>query len=161
MKTGGRRYCTVVHFGPLPVIKACCNGFAMHSVFFELSFCKETFLGLSCIYGEVMGNLKRYYPINTIMHLLKNEPVWECGVQVIPHVCTQHSKTDLFRPGICDTTQFTLQLAYQILISLGQRRASHTHHTFFFLKKLQGFIHTQQTELVNTGSLGNLKKKNV
>lgn len=77
MKTGGRRYCTVVHFGPLPVIKACCNGFAMHSVFFELSFCKETFLGLSCVYGEVMGNLKRYYPVNTIMHLLKNEPVWE------------------------------------------------------------------------------------
>ncbi len=40
-ETGGRRYCTVVRFGPLVVIKACCNGFAMHSVFIELSFCKE------------------------------------------------------------------------------------------------------------------------
>lgn len=87
--------------------------------------------------GELMGNLKRYYPINTIMHLLKNEPVWECGVQVIPHICTQHSKTALSRLGICDTTQFTLRLAYQILISLGQRRASRTHRSFLFKEMLK------------------------
>lgn len=61
----------------------------MHSVFFEMSFCKETSPALSCIYGEVMGTLKRYYPINTMMHLLENELV--LGVWCLSYSSRMHA----------------------------------------------------------------------
>lgn len=91
----------------------------------------------------------------TFLRMSLNESV---VFKFFSHICTQHSKT---RPGICDTTHFSLQLAYQILISLGQRRASQTQHTFFCFKEMlkwQSFIHIQPTELVNTVNLENLKK---
>lgn len=92
-KQEGRRYCTVVHFGPSADIKACCNGFAMHSAFFEMSFfVRKPPNALSCIYGGAAGTLKRYYSINTMMHLLKNEPgFWSVVFMLflLLYICTQ------------------------------------------------------------------------